>query len=481
MKQTARIRFYSTNCLPSYQILTGIFALVLVFSLFLNPSIPVSAGTSSQETQNTTFQSFLPITLASDPAFYVSTRGNDHNPGTFNSPWRTISKAAQMVEPGNVVYIRGGIYPESVDFSKSGYSFAPIQILAYPGEIPIIDGNNFNIPAEQGGALLEISGNYILVSGLEVRYSSYLGVVITGVHDVADRINAHHNLHGGMNLNGDYGVIKNSTVWSNDMQNYGGINPAGDSTGLTAARHPNFAILSNNVVFGNWGIGLSTYESNGTILEDNIVYDNFGPNVYISDATNVLFQDNFIYATGSMISGGQIGIQTGDEKSNPPSSNITIINNIVYGTTRNLYCLRGSTGKMSNVLIANNTFINSMDESGIELKAGSYENVNFINNLIQQDGPLPIIRVEDNHPGLTFSNNLWSKPPRDAASGPGDVIGDPLLMHTGGPFSPIWFMLTDVSPAIGEAVSLPQVNFDYFGNTREAIPDIGADEFFPTP
>jgi hypothetical protein len=74
---------------------------------------------------------------------------------------------------------------------------------------------------------------------------------------------------------------------------------------------------------------------------------------------------------------------------------------------------------------------------------------------------------------------LWSKTPPTSASGAGDIIGDPLLAHNGEQYAPEWFTLTLFSPAIDLAFKLPEVEVDYFGNIREAIPDIGANEFFP--
>jgi hypothetical protein len=429
--------------------------------------------------QNGIFQTFLPmINNRLGDIYYVSPNGSDHNPGTLNLPWKTLNKAANMLESGDIVYIRGGIYQEAVEFSSSGTSKTPIKILAYPGETPIIDGNNYTLPNEYGDALLDISGNYNYVSGLEVRYSSYLGVLLDGSHSVANNINSNHNLHSGMRIAGDYSIIEYSQVWSNDMQNYNGKYPPGDSTALTAARQPNYAIIRNNVVYGNWGIGLSSYEANGTIIEGNVVFDNYSTNIYLSDTTNVIFQRNFIYATGNMIGGEQIGIQVGDETSNPPSENITIINNIVYGTNRNLACYKGSTRKMTNVQIANNTFVNSSGESNVIISDGlSFYNVFFMNNIVQQDNELPLILLPTDHPGLSFSYNLWSKTPQSSASGPGDFIGDPKFTQTGDPYSPEWFMLSNISPAINRALSLPNITHDYFLNLREVTPDMGADEY----
>jgi len=449
------------------------------YAYYQHPS-DIQAITSTP-TLNGNYQTILPLIYfyPLGDVFYVSPNGNDKYPGTFSLPWKTLGKAASMVNPGDIVYIRGGVYQEVVEFSSSGTSKAPIKILAYFGERPIIDGNNYTLPNEYGGALLNISGNYNYVSGLEVRYSSYLGVLVEGTHSIANRIDSNHNLHSGMRIAGDYSIIEYSHVWSNDMQNYNGQNPSGDSTALTASRQPNYAIIRNNMVYGNWGIGLSTYEANGTIIEDNVVFDNYANNIYLSDVTNILFQRNFIYATGNMIGGEQIGIQVNDEVSNPPSANITIINNIVYNTNRNLACYKGSTRKMTNVLIANNTFVNSSGESNVIIVDGiSFYNVFFVNNIIQQVDELPIILLPTDHPGLTFANNLWSKLPPNSAKGEGDLIGNPVFAETGNPYTPEWFVLTSLSPAIDKAQSLPEVIMDYFGNIREAPPDIGANEYF---
>jgi hypothetical protein len=428
---------------------------------------------------NGDYQAYLPvINNQLGEVYYVSPNGTDNNPGTFSLPWRTLGKAATMVMPGDIVYIRGGVYQEAVEFSNYGTSQAPIRILAYFGETPIIDGNNYTLPHDYGGALLEISGNYNFVSGLEVRYSSYLGVLAKGAHAVANKINAHHNLHSGMRIEGDFSIIEYSQVWSNDMQNYNGQYPQGDSTALTASRQPNYAIIRHNVVYENWGIGLSTYEANGTIIEDNVVYDNYYSNIYLSNATNVIFQRNFIYATGNMTGGTQIGIQVEDEAPGPSSKNISIINNIVYGTNRNLACYKGVLDmKMTEVLIANNTFVNSSGEGNIRISSGlSFENVFFMNNIVKQDDELPIILLPTAHSGLSFSNNLWSKAPNPSALSPGDFIGNPLFEQTGDPFSPEWFKLSVASPAIDRALSLPNITHDFFLNPREATPDMGAHE-----
>lgn len=429
------------------------------------------------------FCAFMPTSIvsAAGATYYVSPGGNDSNPGSLSQPWRTIGKAASMANAGDTVYLRGGVYQEAVFLSRSGTSSAPISFLAYSGETPVLDGNNYTIPAIAYGPLLKITGDYVFVSGLEVRYSRGMGVAITGQYTAVDGINSHHNKEDGILVTGNYSAVTNSEVWSNCMSNVNGSSSSW-SAGLSAARYPNDVVLSNNVVHGNWGQGITTYEANGTIMEGNIIYDNWSANVYISDATNVILRNNFIYATGNMTSGDQVGIMMGDERYDPPSANIQIINNIAYGNHRNFFWWQGvQGGGMNNVLIANNTFVNgigniSNGEGNVIIGRGTHVNVRFQNNLVNQDSSLPVITTIA-QAGVYYSNNLWSKTPYAAASGPGDVIGDPKLSRTGSTYSTDWYLLTDASPAIDKALSLGEVNIDYFGTDRSSSPDIGAIEF----
>jgi len=71
--------------------------------------------------------------------FYVSPSGNDSNPGTLSSPWRTINSSLTRLNPGDTLFLRGGTYFESVNATVSGTSVAPITIESYPGENATID------------------------------------------------------------------------------------------------------------------------------------------------------------------------------------------------------------------------------------------------------------------------------------------------------------------------------------------------------
>ena len=411
--------------------------------------------------------------------YYVSTTGNDANPGTLSAPWRTINHAAQLARPGALIYVRGGVYSEQVNLYQSGTSTASIQFLAYPGETPVVDAANLSMPT--WSALFSISGSYVRASGFEVRNSKYIGVIIKGTHTVVDQFYAHHNQQNGILIAADNGTVQNSRVWRNALSNEYG--KAGSwASGLSAARDvadgiTDNAIIRNNTIWENWGEGLSTYESNGTLMEGNITHDNYTANIYISDSTNIICNGNLVYMTpGNYVAGSNVGIMLGDEKYTPPSANIQVINNIAYGNKRNFYWWQGTKGGgMNNVLVANNSFVNSTETTNVQINQGPHQNVVITNNIIQQDGSLSPILLGATS-GVTFSKNLWSKTPVSAALGASSLVGDPKFTKTGTPYSGDWYRLLDGSPAISKASELSQVTVDFFKVVRGALPDLGATE-----
>ena len=59
-------------------------------------------------------------------SYFVSTSGDDGNPGTLGAPFRTIQQAANVADAGDTVFIRGGTYRESVRPAHSGTASNPI-------------------------------------------------------------------------------------------------------------------------------------------------------------------------------------------------------------------------------------------------------------------------------------------------------------------------------------------------------------------
>jgi hypothetical protein len=445
----------------------------------LHNDIPVNISISV----NSTHKEISNDVSSNSNTYYVSTTGNNENPGTLSSPWRTISYGVTQIAAGDTLYIRGGTYQEIINIVVDGTLTDPIIISGYPGEAAIVDGIRNTLPEHDSGTyLVNIEGDYITFSNMTIQDSGEHGIGVFGSHSKIVYLSIHGNWRKGAGLSGDYETAEYLYVYDNGIVNYQG-STGQDPTALTAGRSPNHATIRHCSVYRNWGIGLSTYESTHTILEDNISYDNFSNNVYISDATEVLFQRNLVYSTGFMdMYGGvpQTGIALWDEIYNPASARITIINNLVYGTKHCLKWLSGPLGDgsgMNQVMIANNTFVNSTEESCIYIKDSPiHYNTKFVNNIVLQENNLPTIIVSASS-GLDFSHNLWSKTPVAAARGPGDMIGDPMLAKIDTFANPLWYQLLSGSPAIDHAVVLEEVIDDYWKNPRGIHPDMGASQY----
>jgi parallel beta-helix repeat protein len=412
-----------------------------------------------------------PLTCATGTAYYVSTSGNNNNAGTIANPWRTVGKAAQAaLKPCDTVYVRGGIYNEtSVWFSRSGTATQPIRILAYPSEVPVMDGTGLNIP--NGYAMIGITGNYVTVSGFELKNGS-LGMDIGGANDTVSKMNIHHMGNTGIYARGDYVVIDGNRVSYTSMSQY--YNPKTEAwgmginaTGNTAAiKH---AILRNNTVFNVYGEGLSSTRADGTLIENNVVYDNWATNTYICESTNVIYRNNLVYGSSQPAIATRFArpvlLMFSDEAVStvPASAKNTVINNQFMGGDIEAFRWTGAAGRgLVNVLIANNTLVNGsfyIGGANVVNQATKIQN----NIVYRNDGG--DVALIPNPTGLTFSSNLWSKTPPTTAKGTGDVIGNPQLALTGptapGALTKGYFAISSGSPAIGKGTPISHINEDY--------------------
>lgn len=79
--------------------------------------------------------------IAAGEGFYVDPKaGDDADAGNRKRPWKTLQHAVGKLEPGDVLYLRGGIYFEHVTIKSQGTAVEPITIRSMPGELAVIDG-----------------------------------------------------------------------------------------------------------------------------------------------------------------------------------------------------------------------------------------------------------------------------------------------------------------------------------------------------
>jgi hypothetical protein len=150
-------------------------------------------------------QLFLPP-LSRGGQFFVSTTGSDTNPGTFEQPFLTITKAvsqsSSVFPPGDTVFVRGGIYSltATINITKSGTSSARYCLLAYPGERPILDFSSMPVAGTNRGVSLR--GNYWYIRGLDVKGAGDNGMNVSGSSSTIEFCSFYENRDTGLQLGG---------------------------------------------------------------------------------------------------------------------------------------------------------------------------------------------------------------------------------------------------------------------------------------
>jgi hypothetical protein len=127
--------------------------------------------------------------------YVMAPNGVDTNPGTVAAPWATLAHANQILQPGDTLSIRGGVYAgqESITWIASGVPTLPITLQAYPNERPIFDGSMLTDAPDFLHVGPSFTG-YLTISGLEVTgytweafgigYGSHVTIQDCYIHDM---------------------------------------------------------------------------------------------------------------------------------------------------------------------------------------------------------------------------------------------------------------------------------------------------------
>ncbi|MES2658792.1 MAG: DUF4990 domain-containing protein [Verrucomicrobiota bacterium] len=122
--------------------------------------------------------------------FHVATMGDDTKPGSAKAPFATLQRAEKAANPGDTVFIHGGIYKMAesqinharrgranvIFLSKSGTSGKPIRYAAFGNEKPVFDFSEVK-PRDLRVTAFHITGSWLHLKGLAV---TGVQVTITG-------------------------------------------------------------------------------------------------------------------------------------------------------------------------------------------------------------------------------------------------------------------------------------------------------------
>jgi len=412
-------------------------------------------------------------TTATGTAYYVATNGSDSNPGTLSAPWRTIQHAANVLKPGQTVYVRGGTYKELVRPAKSGTASAWISYKNYPGEHVVIDGTGLNAGNYYSSGLVLIdSKSYLEFNGFEIAHCAGAnGIKISGdSHYINLKNNTIHDIYtSGINAaNGPDSTlsrITNLTITGNDVYN---TNKSTWQEAISLTSVSYFEIASNKVHDNQLNANQIAIDvkvgTNGGSIHNNEVYNINGDGIYIDSSDypsrGIMIYDNKVHNLGSL----GVGIYLAAEQNGGSSTGHKIYNNLIYNNACRGFVIENWANTKQFEFVNNTLYNNYGGQGGIAnySPAGTFATGTVIRNNIVY-GPSP---TNYGGMGITVDHNLFYG--GASTVGTGYVTSDPKFVSSTN------FHLQSGSPAIsaGSATTAPTTNFD--GSTRSNPPNIGS-------
>ena len=407
---------------------------------------------------STCFMLFACVSSAfgqSKSSFYVSTTGNDSNPGTQAAPWRTIQHAADTVRAGSTVNVRGGVYEELVSVNASGNATdGYITFRSYPGESAVLDAGHL-VPNGRSGILTIHDKSYVRIEGFEIRNfrtaearltplgisvmgaGSHLELLKNNVHHIEQTFNGREGPGHGANGFGIavYGTdaktpITDLIIDGNEVHHL----QTGSSESLVVNGNVTNFRITHNVVHDNNNIGIDVIgfertapdpmvdQARDGVVSGNLVYnitsrgnpaygnDQSSDGIYVDGGTRILIEQNIIHDV-------DFGIELASEHKDRATSYITARNNLIYHCNTAGVSIGGyapERGRTEHSILINNTLYEN-DTAGtgsgeFQLQWNMTDNI-FENNIVYA-GPRCLIvltksQVERNQPPATIDHNLY--------------------------------------------------------------------------
>jgi hypothetical protein len=408
------------------------------------------------------FPTFFMLLVCASGAFgqpnstsYVSSTGNDSNPGTQAAPWRTVQHASDTARAGSTVEVRGGVYEELVSINASGNaSDGYITFRSYPGETAILDAAHLT-PNSRSGILTIHNQSYVRIEGFEIRnYRTAehrltpLGISVTGSgsHIELLKNNVHHieNNFPGRDAPGSGGNGFGIAVYGTDAKtpitdllidgNEVHHLKTGSSESLVVNGNVTNFRITHNVVHDNNNIGIDVIgfertapdpavdQARDGVVSGNLVYnitsrgnpayrnDESSDGIYVDGGTRILIEQNVIHDV-------DFGIELASEHKDRATSYITARNNLIYHCHTAGVSIGGyapERGHTDHCIVLNNTLYNndtSATGSGeFQMQWNMADDI-FVNNIVYA-GPRCLIslnksQADKNRPSTVIDHNIY--------------------------------------------------------------------------
>lgn len=366
---------------------------------------------------------------------FVSPSGKDSNPGTSLKPLRSIHKAVNKLEPGNILTLLDGVYDleDIVTISAKGTSEKWITVRGARGAKVVLEGIKLNIvnsteyPGNNG--LIQIqNAEYIRIQNIHVRNSHRAGINIQDSKHI-DVINciSENSLSPGISAwqRCEYiRVLGNTVINANDMKMswtpFRGHEAPHEAISMAGPHH--FEVAWNHVYnCDKEGIDVKETASFG-VVHHNYVHDLKRQGLYIDGWFGQL-QD--IEMRDNVVTRCEAGIAVSSEEG-PNTKNLRIHHNLVYNNRASgiFFSRWGADNPREDIKVYNNTFYRNGHgrdfagdpqywlSGGCYLYSTNLHDVRIFNNIFARNSPFEIghtARLEGNweaQKNILISNNL---------------------------------------------------------------------------
>jgi hypothetical protein len=193
----------------------------------------------------------LCVLLAACPVhsreIFVSPDGDDGHDGAIETPFLTVSKALDKVQPGDVILLRGGVYAcrATIRIDVSGQAEHPMALWAYPGEVPVLDFQN----SGSSSPGIRLAGSFWRLKGLVIQHAGDNGIIVYGAGNCLEQIVTRYNGDSGTQLH--TGAARNLVKNCDSYLNYDPKNHGENADGFAAK----FTLGEGNTFVGcrSWG------------------------------------------------------------------------------------------------------------------------------------------------------------------------------------------------------------------------------------
>ena len=357
---------------------------------------------------------FLITSVVNSQDYYVDDQGNDSNPGSESSPFRTINKAIEYVEAGGTIYVMDGIYRDEnsgvplvsfyedssqKDSANNNYVYSNGENLNNPHVVTINKAGNEtdgyitlkNYPNHspkiifdgQGGIKLGPNANYVIVEGFEVEGPSQSITYTQAIMNRRNRITLKESINQN---NNNHSYFSGKGIWG----------------GYDAHHH---IIIRNNVVHDTPGSGIRFNDSDHITIENNTVYNTtwwtssassaivFAETIAISEEDNtdeikMIIRGNTVYNNWNRI---PFYMSSFPDNAQPPNGNY---GNAGYSTIldgQGLYVTRSDPNYNGTFLFENNLCVNN-GKNGINFDRSNASSALIRNNTIYFNGAHDLVQ-----------------------------------------------------------------------------------------